>query len=327
MKIITGKTGTNHVASADDRALNAGIFGTDNYVLNVGSKFAATIETSNNIIIADGELLINGTHARIPHGEPETVIIENGTTGYNRIDLIVARYTLASGIEKVETVVIKGATTSGTPTRPSYTKGNVLEGVEVAEMPLYAVQLSGVNVASITPLFTIATGLDDVYRKDETYTQAEVNAIKTALQTSINTAQNAANTAQSTANTAVSNAATAQSTANTANNKHNYSTSETVCGTFNGKTLYRKYINVASYTYGSYSGKEVATLSFGTLVSVSGIVTDTSSGTIQPLPAVYDEGVVYFYANIDRNTKMLSIEHPVDQSDTASVLVILEYTK
>ena len=167
MKIITGKTGTNHVASADDRALNAGIFGTDNYVLNVGSKFAATIETSNNIVIADGELLINGTHARIPHGEPETVIIENGTTGYNRIDLIVARYTLASGIESVESFVIKGAATSGTPTQPSYTQGNVLSGVEVADMPLYAVQLSGVNIVSITPLFTVATGLDDVYRKNE----------------------------------------------------------------------------------------------------------------------------------------------------------------
>lgn len=327
MQIITGKTGTNHVAAEDDRALHAATIGSGNYVLNSGLKFEATIETSNNIVLAEGDLLINGTHARIRHGETETVVIENGTTGYNRIDLIVARYTKSSGIEDVRLAVIKGEPTTGTATQPEYTEGDVLDGVELAEMPLYAVRLSGVNVENITPLFTIVTGLDDVYRKDETYTQAEVNAIKTALQTSINTAQNAANTAQSTANTAVSNAATAQSTANTANNKHNYSTSETVCGTFNGKTLYRKYINVASYTYGSYSCKEVATLSFGTLVSVSGIVTDTSSDTIQPLPAVYDEGVVYFYANIDRNTKMLSIEHPVDQSDTASVLVILEYTK
>jgi hypothetical protein len=87
--------------------------------------------------------------------------------------------------------VIKGATTSGTPTRPSYTKGNVLEGVEVAEMPLYAVQLSGVNVASITPLFTIATGFDDVYRKNEVYTKEEVEAIKQTLQTSISTTNNA----------------------------------------------------------------------------------------------------------------------------------------
>lgn len=195
MQIITGKTGTNHVAAADDRALHAATFGTGNYVLNVGSKFNATIETSNNIVIADGDLVMNGTHARIPHGDTDTVIIENGTTGYNRIDLVVARYTKASGFESVELAVIKGETTSGTPTRPSYTEGNVLADVEIAEMPLYAVQLSGVNMASITPLFTIATGLDDVYKKNETYTKNEVNSIRQELQANINTAQSTANEA------------------------------------------------------------------------------------------------------------------------------------
>lgn len=195
MQIITGKTGTNHVAAADDRALHAATFGIGNYVLNVGSKFNTTIETSNNIVIDSGDLVINGTHARIPHGETDTVIIENGTTGYNRIDLIVARYTKTSGLESVELAVIKGETTSGTPTRPSYTEGNVLEDVEIAEMPLYAVQLAGVNVASITPLFTVSTGLDDVYRKGETYTKDEVNSIEQELQTNINTAQSTANEA------------------------------------------------------------------------------------------------------------------------------------
>lgn len=195
MEIITGKTGSNHVKAEDDRAFHAATFGVGNYVLNVGSKLAATIETSNNIVLSDGELLINGTHARIRHGETDTVIIENGTTGYNRIDLIVARYTKSSGLESVALAVVKGETVSGTPTRPSHTEGNILDGVEVAEMPLYAVQLSGVNVASITPLFTIATGLDDVYRKGETYTKNEVNSIKNTLQTNIDTAQSTANAA------------------------------------------------------------------------------------------------------------------------------------
>lgn len=230
MEIVTGKIGTPHVSSADDRAFHAATFGVGNYVLNVGSQFKATIETSNNIVLADGDLVINGTHARIPHGETDTVIIENGTTGYNRIDLIVARYTKSSGLESVALAVVKGETVSGTPTRPSHTEGNILDGVELAEMPLYAVQLSGVNVASITPLFTIATGLDDVYRKNE------VDSIKRELQTNINTVQSNASTgiskaqttankgvtnaaaAQSTANTAVSNAATAQSTADSAKN-------------------------------------------------------------------------------------------------------------
>ena len=191
MQIITGKTGTNHVASEDDRALHSATFGSGNYVLNSGLMFEATIETSNNIVLAEGDLLINGTHARIRHGETETVIIENGTTGYNRIDLIVARYTKSAGIEDVSLVVVKGEPTTGTATQPStdYIGLNVLDGVEIVDMPLYAVQLSGVNVESVTPLFTVVTGLDDVYRKDE------VETIKSELQTNINAAQTTANNA------------------------------------------------------------------------------------------------------------------------------------
>lgn len=215
MKIITGKTGVEHVTAEDDRAYHAATFGTGKYVLNVGSQFKATVETTNNIVLSDGELLINGTHARIPHGETDTVTIENGTTGYNRIDLIVARYTKSSGLENVELKVIKGETTAGTPTRPEYTEGDVLDGVEIADMPLYAVQLSGVNVNSVTPLFTVVTGLDDVYRKDEVdsiqqtlqnkintlssnvYTKTEVDSIKSTLQTNVNNAHTRINTAES----------------------------------------------------------------------------------------------------------------------------------
>lgn len=171
MQIITGKTGTEHVTAEDDRALHAATFGTGNFVLDIGSKFSARVETSNNIVISNGELMMNGTHARIRYGETETVVIENGTTGYNRIDLIVARYKKQSGIESVELAVIKGETTSGTAKQPSYTTGNILEGDELAEMPLYAVKLEGVNVVSVTPLFTIVTGMNDVYRKDEVYSK------------------------------------------------------------------------------------------------------------------------------------------------------------
>lgn len=166
MQIITGKTGVEHVTAADDRALHAATFGTGNYVLDVGSKFEAKVETSNNIVISDGELMMNGTHARIRYGETETVVIENGTTGYNRIDLIVARYKKQSGLESVELAVIKGETTSGTPEAPSCTEGNILEGAELAEMPLYAVKLEGVNIVSITQLFDISTGLSNIYRKN-----------------------------------------------------------------------------------------------------------------------------------------------------------------
>ncbi len=219
MKLITGDTGEAHVQAADDRALRATIFGTGAYVLDAGQKFAYTIETANEITLADGELMFQGTHARIPYGDTESVTIENGTTGYNRIDLIVAHYEKASGIESMIVKVIKGEPVAGTATKPEYTEGNILEGATVAEMPLYAVTISGVNIASVTPLFTV-------------FTRQLSNL---ALVSELNTTNQAVSKAQSTADGADAKAvslgnalgqtnsilATTQNTANAAQNSAN----------------------------------------------------------------------------------------------------------
>lgn len=234
MKLITGDTGEAHVQAADDRALRATIFGTGAYVLDAGQKFAYTIETANEITLADGELMFQGTHARIPYGDTESVTIENGTTGYNRIDLIVARYEKASGIESMTVKVIKGEPVAGTATQPEYTEGNILEGATVAEMPLYAVTISGVNVASITQLFTVFTRkLSNLALVSELETTNQ--AVSKAQSTADTAVKNAAN-AQSTANQGVANAATAQSTADKAVSKADAAQSTASQGLVNAST-------------------------------------------------------------------------------------------
>ena len=173
MQIITGKTGTNHVTAEDDRALHAGAFGAGAYILNVGSKLEAAVKSANEIELSDGELMLQGIHARIRYGETESVTIDNGTTGYNRIDLIVARYTKVADVEKVELSVVKGDSTPGESVSPQYISGNVLEGAELAEFPIYTITLSGVNIASVVKCIPESTGLDNVYRKNEVYSKNE----------------------------------------------------------------------------------------------------------------------------------------------------------
>ena len=169
MQIVTGKTGTNHVKAEHDRAKHAGIFGAGEYVLNTGSGFNATIEASDTIRLGSGAGMMQGTLFCIEHGNYEDVNIDNGTTGYMRKDLIVAEYNKVADIESVVPVVIKGEPSTSEPQTPSHTKGNILEGAAFNQMPLYEVLLDGVNIVSITPLFNVSTGLDDVYRKDEVY--------------------------------------------------------------------------------------------------------------------------------------------------------------
>lgn len=226
MQIITGRTGTNHVTSDDDRALYAGIFGTGSYVLNVGTKLEATIESSNTIRIGAGDIVHQGTHARIPYGEYEDATIDNGTTGYKRNDIIVARYKKTSGIESVELTVIKGTPSTTDAVTPDAHNGNILQGASVSDMPLYVVALDGVNIASVTSVFKICTvGLNevcdsqDVYKKDEIYTKGQIDQKQTAVENLINETEEGVAHAQERADEAMEKAIDALETAENAVNR------------------------------------------------------------------------------------------------------------
>ena len=196
MKIITGHTGTNHVESDDDRYLHAGIFGKGSYVMNTGTKLNAEIVTSNIIRISSGDIMHQGTHARIPYGEYEDVTIDNGTTGYKRIDCIYAMYNKIGGIESVELYVLKGTPDSSDPSAPAFAEYDILEGATSSPMLLYEVELDGVNIVRLTSMFKVVTWLDNVYDK------AYIDEIKQKMEDDIEKAQKTADTAKNTSDKA-----------------------------------------------------------------------------------------------------------------------------
>lgn len=162
MNIITGYEGTPHITAAQDGALNAGIIGDGNYVLPVGSQLAATVITANQIAIADGVLVMNGRAASIEHGVSDYLTISNGSVGMKRIDLIVATYEMAGdSTESIKLEVIEGTPAASTPSPPSYTSGNILNGDIVAQTPLYQVNIDGVTIDSVDQLFTVSGSLED----------------------------------------------------------------------------------------------------------------------------------------------------------------------
>ena len=158
LKLITGKTGSAHVASADDRARIAAIFGPGEYIADSGNGcFAATIVDNNNISIGAGDLIAFGTHSRIAYGDTESIVIDSGAVGYNRIDLIVADYKNTSGVESCSFKVIKGAASSGTPATPSAVSGNILQGASANQTILYKVTLNGINIVTCEKMIPIVS--------------------------------------------------------------------------------------------------------------------------------------------------------------------------
>lgn len=158
MDIVTGHVGSAHVTSWQDRDLNQGIFGSGTYILDVGSKMAATIISNNEIHIADGTLVMQGCQGVIQKGTYDTISIDNGTQGLKRNDLICAQYTKVGGVESMSLVVIKG-TAASTPSDPSYTSGDIQNGDTPVQVPIYRVVLNGLTVESVTALVDEADNL------------------------------------------------------------------------------------------------------------------------------------------------------------------------
>lgn len=155
MNIITGYRGEPHITSQQKRNTNIGIFGvTPRIVKGVGSELAATIVSANSITIADGMVVCQGCTAEITRGTSESITIENGEQGMLRTDLIVVRYSKNSGtgVEDMQLAVIKGTPAASNPQTPAHTSGTIANGDVLAEFPLYAVNIDGISIDSVTLL-------------------------------------------------------------------------------------------------------------------------------------------------------------------------------
>ena len=156
MEIITGYTGKDHVTAADDASLYRAIFGSGDYVLNVGSVLKHTVISNNLIKIADGDVMIQGHQGRTKANDYTEVTIDNGTAGMKRHDLIVARYekNVETGIESINLVVMKGIAAT-TAVDPEIIQENISTGGTRRDFPLYRVKLNGINIELVEQLFVI----------------------------------------------------------------------------------------------------------------------------------------------------------------------------
>ena len=154
MNLITGKAGAPHITSSDQGAMQAGLVGNGNYLLQGSDgKFpAVTMQSANKALIPVLNLVIEGRYARVTAAE--TVTIESGVTGRNRNDLICVKYTRNSNnIESITLAVLKGTATSGTATDPTVPSGNILNNSGTVWIPIARIPISGITAG--TPVMLV----------------------------------------------------------------------------------------------------------------------------------------------------------------------------
>ena len=182
MNIITGYRGEPHVTSQQLRDTNIGTFGGGTYILDVGSQMAATVISANEVQIADGLLVAEGCTAEVARGTTESMTIENGSQGMLRTDLIVARYTKASGtaVEDMELAVIKGTPAASNPAMPAYNTGLIADGDSPVDFPLYKVNINGISITSVERLADVVSingKFDDINTRIDS-ANASISAIR-----------------------------------------------------------------------------------------------------------------------------------------------------
>lgn len=151
MELVTGRKGSPHITSQQDRQKNQGTWGEDAYIMKTGNMLEPQVQSSNEIHIMDGALMFQGALFAVKVGTYDVVTINNGSQGMLRKDLIVARYTydVAQNVESAEWVVIQGEPAESNPALPTPTSGDIQTGSTTVDCPVFAVNLDGINVTGV----------------------------------------------------------------------------------------------------------------------------------------------------------------------------------
>lgn len=155
MIAITRVAGKPHITPRLDAMWHRGIAGTESGVFEFFESFKAEISSNNKIRIRSGIGMLQGRFFAVEPSTYDEVSIGNGTQGEKRIDLIVARWTVddENNVQDGNWHVIQGTPTTGTPAVPAHTTGDLDAGDLIADMPMFQVELNGVNITAIKKVY------------------------------------------------------------------------------------------------------------------------------------------------------------------------------
>ena len=157
--IDTTSAASPHIYAYDQALINNAIIGGD-AVHEMFDNLLATKVSNNIVTISPGVFSIQGHFANVVYGTTEPMTIENGTAGQKRNDLICAKFKRIVDTDEISLVVVKGTNHATTPVDPTIVQQNLLTGGTERLVALWRVVLDGINIATLTQLFTVQKNLN-----------------------------------------------------------------------------------------------------------------------------------------------------------------------
>ena len=157
--IDTLSSASPHIYAYDQALINNALTGGD-AVHEMFDNLLATKVSNNIVTISPGVFSVQGHFANVVYGTTEPMTIENGTAGQKRNDLICAKFKRTVDTDEISLVVVKGTNHPTTPVDPTIVQQNLLTGGTERLVALWRVVLDGINIATLTQLFTVQKNLN-----------------------------------------------------------------------------------------------------------------------------------------------------------------------
>lgn len=117
-------------------------------------KLAVELISNNELRVKSGVFCIGGHYGCIQNGTYETCFVSPGNVGFNRKDLIVARYTRVGNLDYIGVQIYTGVPTKGVPVVPSLTVSDLNTGGKIREIALHEVELVDMDIVNVTQIFS-----------------------------------------------------------------------------------------------------------------------------------------------------------------------------
>lgn len=161
LTINTLESESPHFYAENDAAIYQAILGDGDLLLNFGENFRIDVLSYNTIRVHSGLLSIQGHIGVIEIDDSQDLVLENGTSGVIRNDLLVARFSTTGnhGVDTFEMKILKGGSNGAVP---AYNNQDLNNGGKVRDFPVARVTMNGLSISAATPLQKPATCMKDL---------------------------------------------------------------------------------------------------------------------------------------------------------------------
>jgi glycerophosphoryl diester phosphodiesterase len=122
--------------------------------------------------VCDGEALMQGRYVKMDKGNYVDLNIDNGHTGYRRIDVIAIEYSKnnETNIEEANLIVVKGSETQQEEANvPPLIEGDTVDGsAPTNQMALYHVKIDGLSIVDVTQVYTVGQDFQTIVNEQIT---------------------------------------------------------------------------------------------------------------------------------------------------------------